>query len=69
MIVDFHQHLWPDGFRRQLERRTSPPYLRRRRLVLPLGGAFEVDPGAYAPDAVQIAAVRDSIAWFDKYLK
>jgi len=25
--------------------------------------------GVYAPDAVQVAAVRDSIAWFDKYLK
>jgi dienelactone hydrolase len=27
------------------------------------------EKGVYAPDAVQIAAVRDSIAWFDKYLK
>ncbi len=27
------------------------------------------DKGIYAPDAVQVAAVRDSIAWFDKYLK
>ena len=25
--------------------------------------------GIYAPDPVQRAAVRDSIAWFDKYLK
>jgi dienelactone hydrolase len=27
------------------------------------------DQGIYAPDPVQLAAVRDSIAWFDKYLK
>lgn len=27
------------------------------------------DKGAYAPDAVQAQAVKDSIAWFDKYLK
>jgi hypothetical protein len=25
--------------------------------------------GAYAPDPVQIQAVKDSIAFFDKYLK
>ena len=49
--VDFHQHLWPDGFRRQLERRTTPPYLRGRSLVLPRGGSFVVDPDAYAPEA------------------
>ncbi len=49
--TDFHQHVWPDGFRRLLERRTEPPYLRGRRLVLPRGGAFDVDPSAYLPDA------------------
>src|SRR5215467_1367395 len=27
------------------------------------------DKGVYAPDAVQIGAVKDSIAYFDKYLK
>ena len=27
------------------------------------------DKGVYAPDAVQREAVRDSIAWFDKYLQ
>jgi hypothetical protein len=48
--VDFHQHLWPDGFRRLLERRTAPPYLRGRRLVLPCGGSFSVDPAAHAPE-------------------
>jgi 6-methylsalicylate decarboxylase len=48
--VDFHQHLWPDGFRRMLERRGAPPYLRRRRLTLPCGGTFTVDPGAHAPE-------------------
>ena len=49
--TDFHQHLWPDGFRLLLERRTDPPYLRGRRLVLPRGGEFHVDPAAYAPEA------------------
>ena len=27
------------------------------------------DKGVYAPDAVQVQAVKDSIAWFEKYLK
>jgi dipeptidyl aminopeptidase/acylaminoacyl peptidase len=27
------------------------------------------DKGVYAPDAVQVQSVKDSIAWFDKYLK
>jgi dienelactone hydrolase len=27
------------------------------------------EKGVYAPDAVQVQAVRDSISWFDKYLK
>lgn len=49
--TDFHQHLWPDSFRLLLERRAAPPYLRGRRLVLPRGGEFQVDPRAYAPDA------------------
>jgi hypothetical protein len=49
--IDFHQHVWPDGFRRALERRTTPPYLRSRRLVLPRGGTSELDPAAYAPEA------------------
>jgi 6-methylsalicylate decarboxylase len=49
--TDLHQHAWPDGFRRKLERRRTPPYLRGRRLVLPVGGTFEVDPDAYTPEA------------------
>jgi hypothetical protein len=49
--IDFHHHLWGDGFRRVLERRTEPPYLRANRLVLPRGGTFEVDATAYAPEA------------------
>lgn len=49
--IDFHQHLWSDGFRRALERRTDPPYLRAHRLTLPHGGSFEVDPGAYTAEA------------------
>ena len=28
--LDMHQHVWPDAFRRQLERRRRPPSLRRR---------------------------------------
>jgi dipeptidyl aminopeptidase/acylaminoacyl peptidase len=27
------------------------------------------DKGVYAPDAVQVQSVKDSIAWFDRYLK
>jgi hypothetical protein len=49
--TDFHQHVWPDGFRRLLERRTEPPRLRGGRLVLPCGGTFDVDPSAYLPEA------------------
>jgi len=49
--TDFHQHVWPDGFRRALERRTKAPCLRAGRLVLERGGAFDVDPAAYGPEA------------------
>jgi 6-methylsalicylate decarboxylase len=48
--TDFHQHVWPDEFRRLLERRTRPPYLRGRRLVLQRGGSFDVDPASYSPE-------------------
>ena len=48
--MDFHQHVWPDAFRRALEARSEPPFLRGRRLVLPRGGDFDVDPAAYAPE-------------------
>jgi hypothetical protein len=51
MPVDFHHHVWPDALRRALERRRRPPYLRRRTLVLPLGGTFDVEPDAYSPEA------------------
>ena len=57
--VDFHQHVWPDGFRRLLERRTVPPKLRGRRLVLPCGGSFSVDPGAHAPEG-RLAELDDA---------
>ncbi|HEX4678185.1 MAG TPA: hypothetical protein VH210_03115 [Gaiellaceae bacterium] len=50
MRIDFHQHVWTDEFRSALERRSHPPYLRGRRLVLPLGGPFDVDPNAYSPE-------------------
>jgi hypothetical protein len=50
MRIDFHQHVWTEEFRSALERRTRAPYLRGRRLVLPLGGEFEVDPDAYMPE-------------------
>jgi hypothetical protein len=51
MRIDFHQHVWTDDFRRSLERRTAPPFLRGSELVLPRGGRFTVDPGAYSPEA------------------
>ena len=49
--VDVHQHVWPDAFRRALERRSLPPRLRGGTLELPHGGAFEVDAASYAPEA------------------
>ena len=49
--IDFHQHVWGDRFRRALEHRTEPPYLRGHRLALPNGGTFEVDPHGYTPEA------------------
>lgn len=51
MQTDFHQHVWPDEFRRLLEHRAEPPYLRGRRLVLRHGGSFTVDPASYSPEA------------------
>ncbi|MCW2963707.1 MAG: amidohydrolase 2 [Actinomycetia bacterium] len=50
MRIDFHQHVWTEEFRAALERRSRPPYLRGRHLVLPQGGEFEVDPLAYTPE-------------------
>ncbi len=50
MRIDFHQHVWTDEFRSALARRSGAPYLRGRRLVLPQGGEFDVDPDAYAPE-------------------
>ncbi len=50
MRIDFHQHVWTDEFRSVLARRRRAPYLRARRLVLPRGGEFDVDPDAYAPE-------------------
>jgi predicted TIM-barrel fold metal-dependent hydrolase len=50
MRIDFHQHVWTEEFRSALARRTRAPYLRGRRLVLPLGGEFDVDPDAYSPE-------------------
>jgi len=51
MGVDFHQHLWPSEVSELLRRRSAPPMLRGRTLVLPIGGPFELDPASYAPEA------------------
>ena len=49
--------------RRLVERRKT---MKDEQHIQPL----DQDPkGAYEPDAVQIQAVRDSIAFFDTYLK
>jgi hypothetical protein len=48
--IDLHQHVWSDGFRRALERRTEAPRLRGRRLELPRGGTFDLDAAGYAPE-------------------
>lgn len=48
MRIDFHQHVWTDEFLAALKQRSRPPYLRGRRLVLPQGGEFDVDPDAYS---------------------
>lgn len=58
MRIDFHQHVWTEEFRSALERRAQPPYLRGRRLVLPQGGEFEVDPHAYSPEECVAALDR-----------
>jgi 6-methylsalicylate decarboxylase len=49
--VDFHQHVWPDAFRRALEERTEPPFLHGATLTLPRGGSFEIDVDAHTPEA------------------
>ncbi len=59
--IDFHQHVWPDGFRRVLERRSSAPRLRGRRLELPLGGPFDLDPRAYAPERLLAELDRNGV--------
>ena len=49
--IDFHQHVWTREVRELLERRTTSPRLNGRRLSLPIGGEFIVDPASYAPGA------------------
>jgi len=48
--VDVHQHVWPEGLVRALERRSEPPRLRGSRLELPLEGPFELDLDTYLPE-------------------
>src|SRR5438128_9451613 len=48
---DVHHHLWPEPLVAALARRTSPPLLRRRTLVLESEGEFEVDPDDYGVEA------------------
>jgi hypothetical protein len=43
MRVDVHQHLWPDGLIRALERRSEPPRLRGTRLELSREPPADVD--------------------------
>jgi hypothetical protein len=61
MRIDFHQHVWTEEFRSALERRARPPYLRGRRLVLPQGGEFHLDPDAYAPEQRLAALDRSGL--------
>jgi hypothetical protein len=51
-VVDVHQHLWPAQLRAALAVRSEPPFLRDGTLVLPQGGACDVDPSAYAPETL-----------------
>jgi 6-methylsalicylate decarboxylase len=57
MRIDFHQHAWTNEVVDLLERRATAPKLRGRRLVLPAGGEFVVDPDSYAP-AVRLEELR-----------
>ncbi|HUF01486.1 MAG TPA: amidohydrolase family protein [Gaiellaceae bacterium] len=45
--IDFHQHLWPEGFAELLARRERPPFLRGSVLEVPGEGTSEVDLGAH----------------------
>jgi predicted TIM-barrel fold metal-dependent hydrolase len=51
VLVDLHQHLWPEELIRALERRREPPRLRGRTLELAAEGSFEADLGAHDPAA------------------
>jgi hypothetical protein len=48
--VDVHQHLWPEGLVRALERRSEPPRLRGSLLELTCEGPFEMDIAAHLPE-------------------
>jgi hypothetical protein len=48
---DVHQHLWPESLVEVLARRTSPPLLRGRTLVLHPEGEYEIDPASYGVEA------------------
>jgi Amidohydrolase len=45
-IIDFHQHLWPDGLVALLSRRTTPPFLRGD-VLRTVEGSFEIDLAAH----------------------
>ncbi|MCI2417881.1 amidohydrolase [Saccharopolyspora sp. K220] len=49
MLIDVHQHLWPEGFAAALRARADPPMLRGWTLHLAGEPPFEVDPADHEP--------------------
>lgn len=49
VVIDVHQHLWPEGFVDALRARAEPPLLRGWTLHLAGEAPFEVDPDDHDP--------------------
>ncbi|HEX6390300.1 MAG TPA: hypothetical protein VFZ89_12650, partial [Solirubrobacteraceae bacterium] len=60
LAVDVHQHLWPDTLLRALERRTSPPFARRRDGAWQVALAHEPAFAVTEDVAARVASVRRS---------
>ncbi|GAA0519345.1 hypothetical protein Ade02nite_80420 [Paractinoplanes deccanensis] len=64
MLIDCHQHLWPERLVDALRRRTTYPYLRGWTLYLPGEPPYEVDPHAHDVEARrtrEIAEGKESV--------
>jgi hypothetical protein len=61
MMIDIHQHLWPNDLVDALRQRTDPPRLRGWTLELASEPDYEADPRDHDPDLREAQAVADGL--------